>query len=45
MSYVLPTFRRTRTLEAVTLYEPYKSCSSSLTVLWVCSESRTEINL
>jgi len=44
MSYVLPTFRRTRTLEDVTLYQPYKSCSNGLSVLRECSESRTEIN-
>ena len=41
-SCVLPTFRRTTPLNDITLYEPYKSCSSRRTVLRVRSESRTE---
>jgi hypothetical protein len=41
MSCVLPTFRRTIPLNNITLYQPYKRCSSSLTVLHVYSESRT----
>jgi len=40
-SCVLPTFRHTTPLNDITLYQPYKSCSNSLTVLHVCSESRT----
>jgi hypothetical protein len=37
----LPTFRRTGLSNDITLYQPYKSCSSSRTVLRVCSESLT----